>query len=176
MRYFARRNRALTGVGVALLVSVIGFVGYGIRTVIVNARMEALAQKRAALQRQLGEDIKEIEWLLRAAYGLPLHDTAFKQTLRWCGASAAIEQKRDLLGTASVAPVHRALGLGRLALHQFEAAIAELIRAQRAGDESAELHYALGRARGALFQQRLEEARRSGEPSWVEKHRRRTSR
>ena len=170
VRYFARRNRALTGVGVALLVSVIGFVGYGIRTVIVNARMEALAQKRAALQRQLGEDIKEIEWLLRAAYGLPLHDTAFEQTLV-VRRMAAIEQKRDLLGTASVAPVHRALGLGRLALHQFEAAIAELIRAQRAGDESAELHYALGRARGALFQQRLEEARRSGEPSWVEKRR-----
>ena len=49
--------------------------------------------------------------------------------------------------------------------------IRDRTKAQQAGDQSAELHYALGRARGALFQKRLEEARRSGEHTWVEKRR-----
>jgi tetratricopeptide (TPR) repeat protein len=171
IRYFARRNRLVTGLGVALVVSLLGFVGYGVRSAVVQAKKEALAQQRAALERQLGQDLKEIEWLLRAAYELPLHDTALEQSLVMRRMTAMADKLQQLPGE-SVAPVHRALGLGRLALHEVEAAIAELLQAQQAGDESAELHYALGRARGALFQKRLEEARRSGEHTWVEKRRR----
>ncbi|MBL9040405.1 MAG: hypothetical protein JNM83_02325 [Myxococcales bacterium] len=171
IRYFAHRNRLVTGLGVALVVSLLGFVGYGVRSAVVQARKEALAQQRAALERQLGQDLKEIEWLLRAAYELPLHDTALEQSLVMRRMTAMADKLHQLPGV-SVAPVHRALGLGRLALHEVEAAIAELLQAQQAGDESAELHYALGRARGALFQKRLEEARRSGEHTWVEKRRR----
>jgi tetratricopeptide (TPR) repeat protein len=171
IRYFARRNRLVTGLGVALVVSLLGFVGYGVRSAVVQAKKEALAQQRAALERQLGQDLKEIEWLLRAAYELPLHDTALEQSLVMRRMTAMADKLHQLPGE-SVAPVHRALGLGRLALHEVEAAIAELLQAQQAGDESAELHYALGRARGALFQKRLEEARRSGEHTWVEKRRR----
>jgi len=170
IRYFARRNRLVTGLSVALLVSLIGFVGYGVRSAVIQSRQQAIARQRATLEIQLGQDIKEIEWLLRTAYGLPLHDTALEQSLVM-RRMTAIADKQHLLGKASVAPVHRALGLGRLALHDVEAAIVELTKAQQAGDQSAELHYALGRARGALFQKRLEEARRSGEHTWVEKRR-----
>ncbi len=170
LRYRVRRrilrNRALWAVSGLSLVAILVLGAFGTMQLVQKQRTQKQAARRAALERQLGQDIKEIEWLLRVAYELPLHDTTHEQELVR-EQMAGIKKRMDV----DSGPVHQALGQGFLALHENEAAILELLTAKQSGYEPAELHYALGRARGALFQQRLQEARRTGERTWVEKRR-----
>ena len=60
-----RRNRPLAAAMLALVLVLIGSLGYGVRTAVQSARREALAQKRAALAQRLGQAVQDLEWLVR---------------------------------------------------------------------------------------------------------------
>ncbi|MRG93705.1 protein kinase domain-containing protein [Polyangium spumosum] len=164
----AKRNKPMAVVILALCSSLIAFAGYGVRTVIVNARREAIAQKRAELGQKLGQAVKDLEWLVRSAYLVPLHDTgpekAFVRTRM-----AEIEAEMQSFGDLAAGLDHYALGRGYLALKEWDRAHAELAKAAALGVREPELDYALGRVLGELYSQALDDARRSGDKSYFEK-------
>lgn len=163
-----KRNKPMAFAVVALLVSLCAFAGYGVRTTIVDARNEAIAKKRAALAQRLGQSVKDLEWLVRSAYLVPLHDTRpDKAIVR--ARMAEIEAEMRSFGDLAAGLDHYALGRGHLALEEWDPARAELERAEAMGVREPELDYALGRVLGELYSRALEDARRSGDKSYFEK-------
>jgi eukaryotic-like serine/threonine-protein kinase len=162
----ARRHRALSALSAVsiLVTSMLG--AFGARSWIEARRARAEAAGRARLGEELGQEVKEIEWFLRAAYALPLHDTGPEQR-RVRDRMAAIEARHAGSGGPSGGLVRYAVGRGRLALGEFEAADRELARAEAAGVDTPGLHYARGRALGEIYRRALDDARRGGDPSWV---------
>jgi tRNA A-37 threonylcarbamoyl transferase component Bud32 len=164
----ARRNRAMAFAIAALVLSLLAFAGYGVRTVIVDARNEAIARRRAELGQKLGQAVKELEWLVRSAYLVPLHDTGpEKAGVR--ARMAAIEADMRSFGDLGAGLDHYALGRGYLALGEWDPARAELSQAEALGVREPELDYALGRVLGELYSRALADARRSGDKSYFEK-------
>src|SRR5262249_37816035 len=108
-----------------------------------------------------------IEWLLRSAEQLPLHDTTPERSL-------TRERMREIaatphdLGALGEAAIHGALGRGHLALHEWTEAAAELTRAAQAGLDTPSLRAARGRALGELYHRAVEDARRSGDKAWLQ--------
>ena len=154
----ARQNRPAAALIVALLLSVVAFAAYG-----TYARIEA--QREAELTRELMQDGNEADWLLRAAYELPLHDIGAEQALvrqRLQGLQGRLGQNRGRLAGL----LHYAIGRGRLALHEFDTAEEPLRRALALGIDLPELHYALGRVLGEKYNAQLTAARYSGDPSF----------
>jgi serine/threonine-protein kinase len=156
----ARRNRALVAVSSASLLAVLVAGGLGVRAMM-------RASERARLAERLGQDAKEIEWLLRSAYQLPLHDTTSERELIRARMKRIAALRHDL-GELGEATIHGALGRGHLALHEWQDAAIELSRAA----EAPGLHAARGRALGELYHRALEDARHSGDPAWLEKRKR----
>jgi serine/threonine-protein kinase len=152
----ALRHKLLT-VGLAALA--VGALGAG--AVWVGARRQAARQARLA--QELGENVKEMELFLRAAYGLPLHDVERERDVVRARLQD-IERTMQASGEAGVGPGHSALGLGQLALGEPARAREHLEQALAAGYSSAGLEYALGRALGELYRQALEETRRTTPP------------
>ncbi|MDI3281955.1 serine/threonine-protein kinase [Polyangium sp. 15x6] len=164
----AKRNKPMAFAVIALVSSLVAFAGYGVRTVIVNARNEAIAQKRAELGQKLGQAVKDLEWLVRSAYLVPLHDTGpEKAVVR--ARMAEIEAEMRSFGDLAAGLDHYALGRGYLALKEWDRAHAELTQAASLGVREPELDYALGRVLGELYSRAIEEARRSGDKSYFEK-------
>lgn len=164
----AKRNKPMAFAVLALVSSLLAFAGYGVRTVIVNARNEAIAQKRAELGQELGQAVKDLEWLVRSAYLVPLHDTGpEKAVVR--ARMAEIEAQMQSFGDLARGLDHYALGRGHLALKEWDRAHAELTQAEALGVREPELDYALGRVLGELYSQALEDARKSGDKSYFEK-------
>jgi serine/threonine-protein kinase len=153
----ARKHRvrvALSGAAfvIALVVAALGL------------RARRLAEERAHLARELGEDVKEMQLFLRSAYGLPLHDTErekdiVRDRLR------TIETRMTAAGPAGDGPGHYALGRGYLALHEPEEALWHLERARSAGYTSPEVDYALGLSLGELFTKARDAAKRIENPA-----------
>jgi len=166
LRRRARKHRALVAVSALSLLSILLLGAYGVRSGWEARRTREQAEARARLAEQLGQQVKEVEWFLRVAATLPLHDTSPEQ-----------QQVRERMARIAAWPhepggpeeglVHYALGRGHLAMLDFEAAHAELTKARALGLDSPELHYALGRALGELYHRALEDARRSGGPEWL---------
>ncbi len=162
----ARRHRALTALaGLSLAVTLV-LGAFGGRAWLEARRTRAEAAGRARLAEELGQEVKEIEWFLRAAYALPLHDSGPEQA-RARERMADIAARRPEPGGLGEGLVHYALGRGHLALGEFEAAERELARAGALGLDTPDLHHARGRALGELYHRTLEEARVSGGVAWV---------
>ncbi|MRG95423.1 serine/threonine-protein kinase [Polyangium spumosum] len=148
----ARRHKLRVAVALSLLVAVVVFGSLWIR------ERQALAEQ-AAISRELGEDVKEMEVFLSRAYGLPLHDIERERSL-------VREQLRDIearmatLGRAGEGPGHYALGRGYLALHEPAQALAHLRRAEAAGYATPESRYAMGLALVELYRGALDETKR----------------
>ncbi|HLL85034.1 MAG TPA: hypothetical protein VK420_20355, partial [Longimicrobium sp.] len=160
-----RRNKPMAAVVIALFLSVVGFVGYGVRTAIEGARREAIARKRAEIAQKLGTAVKDLEWLVRSAHLVPLHDTGpEKAVVR--ARMADIESEMRSYGDLAAGFDHYALGRGHLALQEWDKAHEHLARAEAEGVRSPELDYALGRVLGELYRRALEDARRSGDKSY----------
>jgi serine/threonine-protein kinase len=171
LRRQLRRHRALAAVSGLGLFCVLLFGGLALRASLLARRERALATERTRLAQTLGQDIKEIEWFLRLAHALPLHDTGPERRLvreRMAGLAARGAE----LGPEGEAPVHYALGRAHLALRELERAREELLRAHGLGLDTPELHYALGRTLGELYHRKLEEIRHSGNPTWQAERRR----
>jgi serine/threonine-protein kinase len=148
----ARRHKARVALG-AMLLAAASMLG----ALWLRDRQEAA--ERAAISRELGEDVKEMELFMRSAYGLPLHDIErergiLRQRLR------GIEERMASLGRAGEGPGHYALGRGFLTLAEPDEALSHLRRALAAGYAPPELHYAMGLALGELYRRALEDTRR----------------
>jgi eukaryotic-like serine/threonine-protein kinase len=166
-----KRNKPMAVAVLALLCSLLAFAGYGLRTTIVNARNEALAKKRAELGQRLAQSVKDLEWLMRSAYLVPLHDVSPEKAIVRAR-MAQIEAEMRSFGDISAGLDHYALGRGHLALEEWEEARAELTKAESLGVREPELDYALGRVLGELYRRALEDARKSGDKGYFEKRKR----
>jgi tetratricopeptide (TPR) repeat protein len=168
LRYFAKRNRSLTAVIAALIVAAIALLFVGIRGRIVALRKEREAREQAALAQTLGQSVKDLEWLVRTAYLLPLHDTAYEKGIVR-GRMATITADLARAGASGARLGAYVLGRGHLALHEWDRAHEQLARAEGLGYRDAGLDYALGRVLGEKYSRALDEARKSGDKSFVEK-------
>ncbi len=166
LKRFARRHRTLVAVSAVSLVSILVLATLGVRSRLEAQRTQQQSAERARLAEQLGQQVKEVEWFLHAAYTAPLHDTTREQQLVR-ERMARIAAQKHSLGSHGEGLIHYALGRGHLAMHELEETHAELTRAHEKGIDSPELHYALGRVLGELYHQGMENARRSGGKEWV---------
>ena len=166
LRTSIRRHRALYVLGASSAVAVLTAGSLGLRSYVVSRSERARSVERTQLAQQLGREAKDIELLLHTTYQLPLHDTRPERLLIRTRMMAIAATPHDL-GPLGDAVIHDALGRGHLALHEWAAAISELERAAHAGLDTPELHAARGRALGELYHRAIEEARRSGDKTWL---------
>jgi serine/threonine-protein kinase len=151
----ARRHKLRVALGAAFVVVIAALGALWIR------ERQAMAEQ-AALSRELGEDVKQMELFLARAYALPLHDIErerriVRRDLR------KIEARMATLGQAGEGPGHYALGRGSLALGDPEDALSHLRLAEAAGYAPPELRYAMGLALVELYRKALEETKRIGD-------------
>jgi len=167
---WVRKHKALSAVSLLSVIAVLFLIGAGVLQRIAARRDAQQAMRRAALERQLAQQLKEITWILRVAYQLPAHDVRFEQAMVRARLQE-LTRRGAGLGRVGEGLVAYAEAEGHLALHEYKAAYEKLQQAQAAGIDTPELHHALGRTLGALFEQGLADARRSGDKSWQEKRR-----
>lgn len=168
MRYFARRNKTLSALAVALCLSILGLGAFGIYTRVVNLQKERAAKQQAELRQRLGQEITAMEWMLRSARQLPLHDLGREKVIvreRMAQLQSEMTSHGDIGRQLS----RYAIGRGHMALHEYPEALVELEQSMRAGNQSADLHYALGVVLGKHFERAMYEARLSGGGDWAAK-------
>ncbi|HEX2571828.1 MAG TPA: protein kinase [Polyangia bacterium] len=166
----ARKHRAWATVSAISLACALAFGLFALRTFLDARRTRAEAERGARLAAELGQDITQIEWFLRAAEELPLHDTTPEQRLIRARMNGMAE-RRHALGAWSEGPVYYALGRGHFILHELDGALENLERAAARGVDSRELHYTRGRVLGELYARAFKEARYGGDPAWRERRR-----
>jgi tetratricopeptide (TPR) repeat protein/predicted Ser/Thr protein kinase len=159
LRRRARKHRALVVVSLAALLAVVVAAAYGITTRIAAREQAAALAAEGELARELAQDTNKVEWLLRTAHLLPLHDTTPER--------AMVRARMDEVAARPVAPgrgaslVEYTLGRGHLVLGDTAAAREHLTRALAGGLDTPELHYALGVALGDLYARELAELGRT---------------
>lgn len=125
-------------------------------TVLVERRRAAAA---AAIERELAEEAVAVELFMRNAYQMPLHDIERERAVVR-ERIARIERRIGEVNGIARGPAEYALGRGRLALGELEAARAHLERALEVGYSPPELGYALGKLLLQLYDQGQQEAER----------------
>ena len=133
----------------------------------VAARAGAQRPSGRELAQRLGRDAKDIE--LPAAHRVSAAAARHAARARARSARGCRRSRRrhHNLGPLGDAVIHDALGRGHLALHEWQAALDELELATKDGLDTPELHVARGRALGELYHHAFEEARRSGDKTWL---------
>ena len=141
----ARKNKTL--VAVSAVAAVLVLVALGIAA---GTRVRAVQQARLA--QQFGEDTRYVEWTMRAAHLVPLHDiTGAVEDVRQH--MVAIEGRmRDPIAQG---PGHYALGRGYLALGDMERAREELEAAWDGGYRDPDVAFGLGLAMTRLYNEEL---------------------
>ncbi len=147
-----RKNRTLVALGTAAVIAVIAA-----GSVAIVERMRAA--ERTRLAQGLGAETERLEWTLRAAYELPLHDvSAVRRSVR--DRLTALEGTVAALGRGLAGPGRFALGRGWLALDEAELADTELSRAWEGGYRVPEVALARGLVFARLFERAIDRARR----------------
>lgn len=164
----ARKHKALVGLGVALFVSLCGLAGYFVRTRLATIERERQSKQQAELAQTLGQEISRMEWLLRSARQLPIHDVNVEKAIVRRQMSV-LQSKLASYGSMSKGLANYALGRGHVALHEYQDARRELLQALANGHDTADVHYALGLVLGKHFEQAMHEARLSGGGDWAQK-------
>ena len=163
-----RKHRGLVSVGALSLVVVLSLGANLLRQRAVASRERTRAAEQSRLERELAQQIKDMEWLLRSARQLSLHDLGReKKIVR--KHMAQLQAELGNYGSFGGALAHYAIGRGHMALHEYPQALVELQQAIAQGDQSAEVHYALGFVLGKHFEQAMYEARLSGGGDWANK-------
>lgn len=158
---FAQRHKLMVASAAAALVASLILGGLALRI-----RWQAAEQARLA--ERLGQEIKDMEWLLRSARQMPLHDLEReKKIVR--KRMAELQAELASYGPNSRGLAHYALGRGHMALHAYSQALPELEQAIAFGVKSADVYYALGFVIGKHFEQAMYEARLSGGGDWAQK-------
>ena len=117
------------------------------------------ATRQAELARELGQEIRDLEWLLRAAQMSPLHDIQPQKRLvreRMVRLERVIAQA----GAAAFGPGQYALGRGFFALGEPPRALDHLTRAWNSGYQTADSATALGLAHAEVFRIEIGKAQR----------------
>jgi serine/threonine-protein kinase len=165
-----RKNKTLVAISCASLLGISVLAVDGVRSRLASARQERVAREQASRARQLGQDVKEIEWFMRAVYELPLHDTSYEQGLIRTRMQRLERQLGDL-GTEGGSLAHYALGRGYLALQEPQHAYDHLMDSWNSGNRSPELHYAIGRVLSQRYDDTLRAEQRKGDRKWREERR-----
>lgn len=159
-RMVQRHKLLVASAAAALLASVI------LGGVALRIRWQAAAQARLA--QHLGQEITKMEWLLRSARQMPLHDLGREKVIIR-QRMAELQAELASYGPLSRGLAHYALGRGHLALHEYPQALTALEQANTLGVKSAEIDYALGFVLGKHFEQATYEARLAGGGDWAKK-------
>src|SRR5262249_9207071 len=114
------------------------------------------AGKRSALAQHYGEQVVEIEDIMRHGHMLPLHDISREEKMVQERMQKISEEMKSL-GEVSQGPGHYALGRGYEALEDYEKAREELEQAWAKGYREPQTAYALGLVLAELYQKRLDE-------------------
>jgi serine/threonine-protein kinase len=146
----ARKHRAWLAAAAAALLAVGVFGGMWVRE-------RWTVQHRTALAQKFGQEIKEVESILRYAHMMPLHDISREKALV-LERMKAIEAQMDRIERIGQGPGHYALGRGYAALDDRDQALEHLRASYESGYRDPELHYALGRALGEIYRKHLSEA------------------
>lgn len=117
------------------------------------------AAREAELAQQLGSEIRDIEWLYRAAQMSPLH-AIDAQKLLVRERMSRLQQDMDQIGSLAFGPGHYALGRGSLTLGENSTALTHLQRAWESGYRTADAAAALGLAHSEVFRIELARAQR----------------
>ncbi|MBL9040398.1 MAG: serine/threonine protein kinase [Myxococcales bacterium] len=160
LRRFVRRNKGLVALSALAALITLTLGGFGIRS-------ELGARAQAQLAQELGQDIKESELFMRAAYGLPLHDMAREQAVVR-SRMKRLADKLPMANARSAAALRYALGRGHLVLREYSAAQTALEQGWRAGYRTPEARLALGLTLVERYRQELESAEHTGERSFIE--------
>lgn len=179
LRWQADHNRpAAAGMG-AFILSLLVLVGVGIRVrwqAIKRDRLAAQqvliaqqqARQQAELAQRLGQEIRDMEWMLRSARQMPLHDLGReKKIVR--ERMARLQKELSGYGELGRGLGYYALGRGHMALHEYSAALEQLTQAMAAGNQRSEVQYALGYVLGKHYEQAMANARLSGGADWARK-------
>lgn len=126
---------------------------------LVALRAQWLAKEQAITAQRFGQEVKEIEGIMRYAYLLPLHDTQ-PEKARVRQRMESIRREMSRLGDIGRSAGAYALGRGCLALQDFPQAQARLQEAWDRGYRTPESAYALGRALGKQYQKGMQGASR----------------
>ncbi len=133
-------------------------------------RERARAAERASLAQHFAAEARDVEWLMRVAHMLPMHDIRpTKAEVR--ERMAGLQREMERIGPSAAGPGHYAIGRGLLALREYGEARAELETAWRGGDHTPEVACALGAALGGLYRRELELAGRITDPAQREERR-----
>ena len=151
-----RKHRGVAALGLVAALALVAAAGYAI--------VERLhAAERTRLAQRFGAESERLEWTLRAAYELPLHDvSAVRERVR--ARVLELESTVASLGSARAGPARFALGRGWLALDEAVRAASELARAWDGGYRPPEVALARGLAFARLYERAVETARRISHP------------
>ena len=150
------RNRWLwLAAGIATTLLLVASSGW------INSRRQAVA--RAGLAQRFGQEAERIEWFLRHAQALPRHDIRREKHLMKERLQQLQAQIRTL-GPLAQGPGNFALGRGYARLNQPQRASQLLEEAWSSGYRTAEVALALGKALGALYDEKRGDALRIRDP------------
>ena len=152
----ARKHKGLVAVSCVIFVAILGLGVYGLRARLAAIQLERQAKQQAQLAQRLGQQIKDMEWLMRSARQLPLHDLNREKVI----VRARMKKlESELLSQGELARglSHYALGRGYLALREYRAAHEHIVQAIAQGQTGAEVYYALGLTLSKLFHSALAE-------------------
>lgn len=148
----ARKHPGLTTAFLAMLMSILVVSAWGAWAYWRAARQAELAQT-------LGQEIRDVEWLFRAAQMSPLHAiNPEKRQVRQ--RMARLEQMMVEIGSLAFGPGHYALGRGFLTLGDNPKALQHLQLAWDSGYRTADTATALGLAHGEIYRVGLARAQR----------------
>lgn len=124
----------------------------------VGIRMQFQARHREVLARQLGQDLEEIDNIMRSAYMMPPHDIRREKKMVQ-DRIREIEVRMKESGRAGQAVGNFALGRAYRILEDNEKAVEYLQTAWDGGYREPEAAYELGLVTGHLYQEELESLR-----------------
>jgi serine/threonine-protein kinase len=148
----ARKHPRLTAAFAVMLLTTIAIGAWGAYGYVRAARQAQVAQR-------FGQDVRDIEWLFRAAQMSPLHSIqGEKRDVR--ARIARLASMMDAVGSLAIGPGQNAIGRGLLALGETSAALEHLRIAWDSGYRSPDLAMALGLAHGEMLRVELARAQR----------------
>lgn len=168
LRWRAQHNKPAFAIVLILLATLVFLVGYGINNRIQAIQRDRQARRQAELAQRLGQEIKDMEWMLRSARQLPLHNLEREKNIMR-RRMALLQTELASSGELGRSLGYYALGRGHMALHEYAEALTQLQLAIGAGNERPEVHYALGVVLGKHHEQALAEVRLAGGGEWAKK-------
>ncbi|MFC1852693.1 hypothetical protein ACFL27_21040, partial [candidate division CSSED10-310 bacterium] len=147
-----RKHKMLLSIITATLMVIFLLIG-------MTAKQKLESREKARIAQQFGQQVKEIEWIMKSAYMLPLHDVSLDKTQiykRLQFIRNNLHHKSDVRAGAG----HCALGRIYLLLNELDKASFHLHQALDFEYRGTDLYYALGSVYSIQYQKALQEVKR----------------